>query len=91
MGVRRLPLTTAISLVQEQHYTNPMIAEVLGVTTLQVHYYHRGKTKTPNPIVCKALLEGFRVDGDKLLVDIYKDVRDLESHYKVYKERQDAN
>jgi len=79
----KVSIQVAINLIKEQRYTNPQIAKVLGVTTLQVHYYSIGKTKLPKPEVCLNLYKGFIVDGKHLLLNIYKNFDDLQHHYSI--------
>ena len=81
-----VPLKTAISLLHEQRFTNPMIAKKLGVTPLQVHYYHSGKTKEPKAKVCMKLFEEFRHEGKNILVNLYKTYEELEHHYNISKD-----
>jgi transcriptional regulator with XRE-family HTH domain len=87
----RLPLKSVITLLQEKHYNNPIIAKKIGVTSLQVHYYHRGKTLKPSPMVCMKIFNNFVVEGDHILVDIYKDYSELENHYKLVRESSEQN
>ena len=79
----RMSLPAIISLLQEKHYTNPIIAKKIGVTSLQVHYYHRGTTKAPKATVCMKLFTEFTFDGKHMLVDLYKDYDELEHHVEI--------
>jgi len=81
-----LPLKTIISFLHERNYTNPMIAKGIGVTPLQVHYYHRGTTKAPKPDVCMKLLTEFTHQGKHMLVDLYKDYGELHHHVEISKD-----
>jgi len=77
-----MDLKSIVSLLHEQHYTNKDIGTMLGVTKLQVHYYHRGKTKTPSALVCKAIYDNVRFNGKPILIDLYKTPKELEIHYE---------
>jgi hypothetical protein len=87
----RLPLKSAITLLQEKHYTNPIIAKSIGVTPLQVHYYHRGKTIKPSAIVCMRIFNSFKVNNKHILIDIYKTYEELEEHYKLIRDSNEQN
>jgi predicted transcriptional regulator len=81
-----LPLMAAMHLLIERKYTKPHIAALIGVSTLQVHYYATGKTKCPTPIICKAILDNFNI-----LINIYKSIEELDSHLEIFKEQRRLN
>jgi len=89
--VLHISLPVAIHMLHEKHYTNPMIAKIIGVTSLQVHYYHKGETKQPKVQICMAFYKGFIIDGNRILLNLYKTVEDLHQHYDLYKEVNNVN
>ena len=82
-GYTRVSLPTLIGMLHEKRYTNPTIAKAIGVTPLQVYYYHTGKTKEPRAEVCMKLFSKFKVNGKHMLVDLYTDINDLEHHLSI--------
>lgn len=81
--IERVKLPTLIGILKEHRYNNKNIADILGITPLQVHYYFNGKTKNPSPIIVMKLLTKFKINGVRYLVDTYRDFSDLEQHYNI--------
>ena len=83
-----LSLIGFIEVLLSKRWTKKQIAGKIGVSELQVHYYHNGTTKTPNPQVCKNILDKIKIDGHQVLVSLYDSVEDLEEHLEVYSARR---
>ena len=81
----KLSMQAAINLLYEHRYNKTNIANLLGVTPLQVYYYATGRTKVPKPDICWKLYHNFEIDGKHILLNIYKDFDDLKHHYSLNK------
>ena len=83
MNYVKMKLTAVMSMLHTRNWTNPQIGKTIGVSTLQAHYYHIGKTLQPSAKVCKAIYDNIEVEGKQVLIDLYSTPEELIQHFNI--------